>query len=68
MYGDHVHEKVWRDYFDGKIVDRKPVYNAHLPTSPRFSTAVINWAGPVQESMDGKSMDVDWVRVYARKP
>lgn len=20
MYGDHVHEKIWRDYFDGKIV------------------------------------------------
>jgi phosphoribosylglycinamide formyltransferase-1 len=20
MYGDHVHEKVWRNYFDGKIV------------------------------------------------
>jgi folate-dependent phosphoribosylglycinamide formyltransferase PurN len=20
MYGDHVHEKIWKDYFDGKIV------------------------------------------------
>lgn len=68
VYGLEWNEKELIYYFDGKIVDRKPVYNAHLPTSPRFSTAVINWAGPVQDSMDGKSMDVDWIRVYARKP
>ncbi|RYF24131.1 MAG: glycosyl hydrolase family protein [Flavobacteriales bacterium] len=68
VYGLEWNEKELIYYFDGKIVDRKPVYNANLPTSPRFSTAVINWAGPVQDSMDGKSMDVDWVRVYARKP
>jgi hypothetical protein len=29
-----------------------------------FSTAVLSWAGPVNDALDGKSMDVDWVRVW----
>ncbi|WP_026903160.1 family 16 glycosylhydrolase [Pedobacter glucosidilyticus] len=68
----HVYALEWTPeelifYFDGVEIDRKPVCNAHLPVWPFFSTAVINWAGPLKDSMSGKSMDVDWVRIYQKK-
>jgi len=39
----------------------------HLPAPVFLSLAVIKWAGPVTEAIDGTSMDVDFVRVYARE-
>jgi hypothetical protein len=32
-----------------------------------FSTAVFRWAGPITDALDGKSMDVDWVRIWRRR-
>jgi hypothetical protein len=68
----HVYAVAWNEkeltyYFDGREVDRKPNAKAHLEVPVMFSTAVITWAGPVTDALDGKSMDVDWVRVYRRK-
>jgi hypothetical protein len=48
-------------------VDHKPNVKAHLECPVMFSTAVITWAGPMADALDGKSMDVDWVRVYRKK-
>lgn len=54
-------------YFDGKEVDRKKNTKANLPAVVLLSTAVVFWAGPIKDSMAGKSMLVDWVRVYERR-
>ncbi|MDR1061105.1 MAG: family 16 glycosylhydrolase [Clostridiales bacterium] len=55
-------------YFDGAEVDRKPALNAQSKVHPMLSTAVLEWAGPVTMNLDGKSMDVDYVRVYSKNP
>ncbi|MGL4593373.1 MAG: glycoside hydrolase family 16 protein [Thermoguttaceae bacterium] len=54
-------------YFDGKEIRRIPTRNAQLPVTPILSLAVFKWAGPVTDEIDGKSMDIDWVRVYRNK-
>lgn len=52
-------------YFDGREIGRKPNVKAHAPGPVMFSTAVFgSWAGPLTDALDGKSMDVDWVRVW----
>lgn len=71
--GFHVYGLEWTPeelvfYLDGQEIDRKPARNAQWPVSPRFSTAVMRWAGPVTDALDGASMDVDWVRVWRRRP
>jgi beta-glucanase (GH16 family) len=53
--------------WDGKEVDRKPNTQASLPGPVMFSTAVFRWAGPITDALDGKSMDIDWVRIWRRK-
>lgn len=69
----HIYAVDWNEreivfYFDGREVDRKPNTKAHGECPVLFSTAVISWAGPVTDTLDGKSMEVDWVRVWRRKP
>ena len=54
-------------YMDGVEIDRKKSYTAQRPVFPKLSTAVMTWAGPVTDNLDGKSMDVDYVRVYKKK-
>lgn len=54
-------------YSDGREIARKPARTAQKPVVPILSLAVIVWAGPVNDALHGKSMDVDWVRVYAPK-
>jgi beta-glucanase (GH16 family) len=55
-------------YFNGQAIRR--IDHTLVPPNPddpvqvRFSTAVITWAGPITDSLDGTSMDVDYVRVY----
>ena len=66
-YGVEWNEKELIFYFDGKEIDRKPALNAQLPVTPIISSAVLNWAGPISDDADGKSMDVDWIRVYKKK-
>ncbi len=40
----------------------------HGESPIRLSLAIIRWAGAVTDAIDGKSMDVDWVRVWQRRP
>lgn len=68
----HTYAAAWDEkqivfYFDGREIGRKPNAKAHSPGPVMFSTAVFgSWAGPLTDALDGKSMDVDWVRVYRR--
>ena len=54
-------------YFDGQVVDRKPVDSDAPECAVFLSTAVANWAGPVTKHLDGSAMLIDWVRVYRRQ-
>ena len=68
----HIYAVEWNEretvfYFDGQEIHRAPNTTAHLEVPAIYSTAVLTWGGPVTDAMDGKSMDVDWVRVYRRK-
>lgn len=69
----HLYAVEWNEreviyFFDGQEIHRVPNTKAHLEVPVIYSTAVLSWAGPVTDALDGKSMDVDWVRVYRRKP
>ncbi len=57
-------ELVW--YFDGQEIRREPNTTCFAPAPVWLSLAVIKWAGPVTDAIDGTSMDVDFVRVYER--
>jgi beta-glucanase (GH16 family) len=68
----HIYAADWNErevvyFFDGREVHRVPNAKAHLEAPVIYSTAVLPWAGPITDALDGKSMDVDWVRVYQRK-
>ncbi|GAA3413431.1 S-layer homology domain-containing protein [Paenibacillus hodogayensis] len=67
-YGLEWNEQELIYYLDGKEIGRRPVANANLPVYPILSTALLNGAGPITDALDGKSMDVDYVRVYRKKP
>ncbi len=58
-------ELVW--YFKGREIRRESNFFAHADASVFLSSAVIKWAGPVTDAIDGTSMDVDYVRVW-RQP
>jgi beta-glucanase (GH16 family) len=70
----HLYAVEWNEneviyYFDGQEIFRVPNTKAHLDVPVIFATAVLPfWAGPVTDDLDGKSMDVDWVRVYRKRP
>ena len=69
----HIYAAEWNErevifYFDGHEIHRAANTKAHLDVPVIFATAVLPfWAGPVTDALDGKSMDVDWVRVYRKK-
>ncbi len=58
-------ELTW--YFEGKEIRREPNSFAHADASVYLSSAVMKWAGPVTEAVDGTSMDVDYVRIWQRQ-
>lgn len=67
----HIYAIDWREneliyYFDGKEISRKVNLAAHDKLYPFFSTAVLNWAGKIESSADGKFMEVEWVRLYEK--
>lgn len=69
----HTYGCLWTEteviyYWDGHEIDRKPNTHARCPGPVIFSTAVFPWAGSITDALDGKSMDVDWVRVWKKKP
>lgn len=68
----HIYALAWNEdeliyYFDGKKISRKKNLAAHSPLYPFFSTAVLNWAGKIDDSADGCEMEVEWVRIYMHK-
>ena len=72
----HVYAVEWNEqeliwYFDGKPVRRLKNPVCHADADVRLSTVIMTRAlerdGMDIDTMDGVSMDVDWVRVYRKK-
>ena len=55
-------------YLDGRELRREKNDFCHGPAPVWLSLAVISWGGRVTDAIDGKAMEVDYVRVYRRKP
>jgi len=55
-------ELVWT--FDGQEIRRETNAICHRPAPVLLSWAIIKWAGPVTDQVDGTAMEVDYVRVY----
>ena len=53
-----------RFYLDGKPIRTEKNSFCHQPAPVWLSLAIIRWAGPVNESIDGTFMEVDYVRIY----
>ena len=68
VYGLQWNEKQLVYYFDGREIRRIDNEICHGQSPVRLSLAIIRWAGPVTDAIHGKSMDVDWVRVWQRTP
>ncbi len=68
VYGLEWNEKELIYYFDGREIRRIDNEICHGESPVRLSLAIIPWAGPVTDKIDGKSMDVDWVRMWQRIP
>ena len=69
----HIYALEWNEkeliyLFDGKVIRRMPNGICHGPAPVWLSLAIIKWAGAVTDAIDGASMDVDYVRVWQRKP
>ena len=67
----HVYSLLWTPeeliyYFDGQEIRRTENDICHSPAPVWLSLAIMKWAGPVTDDIDGKSMDVDYVRVWQR--
>lgn len=65
----HVYSLLWTEkelvhYFDGRPIHRTKNDICHGPAPVFLSLAIMKWAGPVTDAIDGKSMDVDYVRVW----
>jgi beta-glucanase (GH16 family) len=56
---------IW--YFDGEEIRRKANTVWHTAGRVYLSGAVIGYSGDITDKIDGTSMDVDWVKVYAWK-
>lgn len=68
LYALEWNEKELIFYFDGKEISRMENVNAHKPAITLFSSAVLNWAGAIdEENADGCTMEVEWLRVYTQK-
>ena len=55
-------ELIW--YFDGKEIRREENTICHGEAPVWLSLAIMDWAGPVTEAIDGTFMEVDYVRVF----
>ena len=65
----HVYGFLWTAdelvfYFDGKEIRRVKNEVCHSRCALLLSEAVLNWAGPVGDAIDGTFMEVDYVRAY----
>lgn len=57
-------ELIW--FYDGQEIRREKNTICHREAPVLLSLAIISWAGPVTDAIDGTSMKVDYVRVYDR--
>lgn len=70
----HVIAMEWNEkeliyYFDGREIRRLPNIDCHRPIAVWFSTYIADWAGgKATRAVDGTFMEVDWVRVWQKKP
>ena len=70
----HVIAMEWNEkelifYFDGREIRRLPNIDSHRPISVWFSTYIADWCGgKATRAVDGSFMEVDWVRVWQKKP
>ncbi len=53
-------------YFDGREIRREPNVFCHHPAPLFLSLAVIHWAGPVTDRIDGSSQAIDYVRIWQK--
>ena len=58
-------ELIW--YFEGEEIRREENTIFHGETPVRLSLAIFKWAGEITDEIDGKSMEVDYVKVYQKK-
>lgn len=54
-------------YLDRKEIRRVKNEICHSAAPIRLSMAITRWAGEISDEVDGSYMEVDYVRVYARK-
>ena len=70
----HVIAMEWNEkeliyYFDGREIRRLPNIDCHRPIAVWFSTYIADWCGgKATRAVDGSFMEVDWVRVWQKKP
>ena len=57
-------ELVWSDEFDGPDAELEGKWKSPV----WLSLAVIPWAGRITDAIDGTAMEVDYVRIYRKKP
>ena len=55
-------------YLDGKKIRQEKNVFCRSAAAVWLSEAIIPWAGPVTDAIDGTAMEVDYVRVYQKKP
>jgi len=67
-YGLEWSEKELVFYLDGKVIRREKNAFCHSPSPVWLSLAIIPWAGKITDAIHGTFMEVDYVRVYDRKP
>ncbi|MFR9580105.1 MAG: family 16 glycosylhydrolase [Rikenellaceae bacterium] len=67
VYGLEWNKKEFIFYFDGKEIRREKNEIAYSPSPIWLSLAIIKWAGPITDTLDGTQMEVDYVRVYKQK-
>ena len=65
----HVYGFLWTAdelvfYFDGKVIRRVKNEVCHSECALLLSLAIVDWAGPVEDAIDGTYMEVDYVRAY----
>jgi hypothetical protein len=58
-------ELVW--YFDGQVIRREQHDYCRAESPVRLSSAIGRFAGRITDALDGTTMEVDWVRVWAPK-
>jgi beta-glucanase (GH16 family) len=54
-------------YLDRKEIRRVKNEFCHSAAPIRLSSAITRWAGEITDAVDGTFMEVDYVRVYARR-